>query len=413
LSDPNTSDFAGLRGTDGPVDEPAVTPQDSTPVEAAPQEVQEQTASEVTPPSTDPVSSPAPTPAVDTDAAFQALFDDPDLTDEARNLLKKYQAEGRSPSFVVKEALKHGAASHWNENKRLSAEAKQPEPQPESPSAPAQPAAQTAPVVSSPDVAALDAEVGQLKQQFEPLYVEELKLVPFKDQTEGELRTLVAQIDRKARAAFLATEYEAKEKLNAEVLALYEQRDEKEALLQRVSARLGWISDRKERLELHNVFLQDKKARALAVAEDRAREAERQEQARKREAEEATRAEVSRRTAWNTAYLSALESVKKEGTELEPEDLPDFQDYAVTFFAKQPAAKQSDPAQVPGLLREAKKAYDVWVDRAHRKQSRVHSLKKEQDVAVSAPSGAAAVAPPVKRGQPANEADSFMGLSAS
>jgi hypothetical protein len=413
LSDPNTSDFAGLRGTDGPVDEPAVTPQDSTPVEAAPQEVQEQTASEVTPPSTDPVSSPAPTPEANPDAAYETLLADPDLTDEARNLVRKYQGEGKSAAFAIKEALKQSAPAYWSRSKELAAETK---PEARAEVTPPPPAADPQPVaaqVVSPDVAALDAEVGQLKQQFEPLYVEELKLVPFKDQTEGELRTLVAQIDRKARAAFLATEYEAKEKLNAEVLALYEQRDEKEALLQRVSARLGWISDRKERLELHNVFLQDKKARALAVAEDRAREAERQEQARKREAEEATRAEVSRRTAWNTAYLSALESVKKEGTELEPEDLPDFQDYAVTFFAKQPAAKQSDPAQVPGLLREAKKAYDVWVDRAHRKQSRVHSLKKEQDVAVSAPSGAAAVAPPVKRGQPANEADSFMGLSAS
>lgn len=412
MSDPNTSDqggFDGLQGTDGPIDAPLASPAAEPSVEAAPDAppVEQATAAAPEPPS-EPAAVPPPAEPVDDEAPLRSFLDTQpkDYTD----LVTKYQAGGKSLRDAMAEANAQMSRRYW-ESTRAEAEKAKAAQEPTAPPAVAPEAPK--PQITSPDVAALEAEVEILKAQFAPLYHEELELVPFKTKTEGECRSLVAQIERKQRAAFMTTDYDKQQELFAEVKALYESRDEKEALLQRVNFRLGQIVDQKDRLELRNAFLGDKKERALAAAAERSREAERQEQARRTAADEAAKAEATRREAFNSAFDSSFKVAQTAGDPLEPEEIAKFKNYAVTFYAHHPKGKAQNPAEVLDILKEAKAAYDGDIEFAHRKKSRLHALKKEQDVNVNAPSGAAAVAPAVKRGSPAYEADSFTGLSAS
>jgi hypothetical protein len=416
LSDTNTAsdlgDFAGLVGSAGPAEEPAVNPQDSTPVEAAPQETTETPASEVTPPS-EPVSQPASTPEANPDAAYETLLADPDLTDEARNLVKKYQGEGKSAAYAIKEALKQSATAYWDRSRTLAAEAKQ-EPKQESPSPQAQAAIQPeAPQVVPPDVAAYDAEVGQLLQQMKGLLAVEERAVTFKNSAEQKRAELLAEIDELTERHLTTADYEEGERLKADILKKRAQRSALDIKVREVSRDLELIDLRKQSLEGRNEILSEKKARALSAAEAKAREAERQEQLKHAAAAESAKAEQARKEAVAAAWATALPVVKAEGDPLDPEEIAAFEDSALTFYAKHPKSKSLNPSDVLEILREHKKAYDAQVELNHRKKSRIYSLKKEADVVVNAPSGKDAVAPAVRRGFGAQNEDGFTGLRAS
>jgi hypothetical protein len=416
LSDTNTAsdlgDFAGLVGSAGPAEEPAVNPQDSTPVEAAPQETTETPASEVTPPS-EPVSQPASTPEASSDDAYKSLLEDPELTESARNLIKKYQRDGEPVAKALKVAFNHAADPYWEKTRAMAAAASaevKPEVAPPAPQA----APQTVPEpISSPDVAAFDAEVGQLLQQMKGLLAVEERAVTFKTNAEQKRAELLAEIDELTERHLTTADYEEGERLKADILKKRAQRSALDIKVREVSRDLELIDLRKQSLEGRNEILSEKKARALSAAEAKAREAERQEQLKHAAAAESAKAEQARKEAVAAAWATALPVVKAEGDPLDPEEIAAFEDSALTFYAKHPKSKSLNPSDVLEILREHKKAYDAQVELNHRKKSRIYSLKKEADVVVNAPSGKDAVAPAVRRGFGAQNEDGFTGLRAS
>jgi hypothetical protein len=413
LSDTSTAsdlgDFAGLVGSAGPIEQEPAAPATEPSVEAAPAVEQEPTETAVAPEPTSEPAAPVSQPAtsVDEDAPLRSFLETQpkDYTD----LVAKYQAGGKSLKDAMTEANAQMSPRYWQTTKAEAEKAKAAtEPVP-----PTAPEVKPEPTISSPDVAAFDAEVGQLLQQMKGLLAVEERAVTFKNSAEQKRAELLAEIDELTERHLTTADYEEGERLKADILKKRAQRSALDIKVREVSRDLELIDLRKQSLEGRNEILTEKKARALSVAEAKAREAERQEQLKHAAAAESAKAEQARKEAVAAAWATALPVVKAEGDPLDPEEIAAFEDSALTFYAKHPKSKSLNPSDVLEILREHKKAYDAQVELNHRKKSRIYSLKKEADVVVNAPSGKDAVAPAVKRGFALRDDDAFTGLSAS
>jgi hypothetical protein len=314
----------------------------------------------------------------------------------------KYRRDGVSLSEAMKVANAKVAADAWQFTKAEAERArlaKEPEPQKAAEVTPPPAAAPAPSVDDDPQVQAVDAKVGQLRTQMSTLLA-----------TREEANAKLAAIDAKTKA--LARQwysgklgYEDEEKAKADAATLEAYEAHWRSVLAATNADINRVEEAYE-------FTQLTRQQAVYLAElRRAREAEVSERARASQTARTT-AESTRLQQVESAFKLHLPVVMKEGVPVDQDEAKEFENEALTFLALHPKFPTATAAEIPALLREFKAKEDAKVDRYHRKQSRIHAERKEQDVKINAPAGAAAVAPAVKRGSNYRE-DGFMGLRSS
>jgi len=345
------------------------TPEEK-PAEAVPQEAK----TTETPTESPSEPAPQPSPVVDADAIAESLIE----TDEARNLVAKYKAAGKTTAEAVREALKHSAPAYWDKSKAEAEKARAAKEQVESPSAP----------IPSPEPTVdVPAELQSIDQRMQALVEEHTALAETEQTISGQLANINAEIDQRIDQLSQELDFETEKSVKARLAQLKTWKREHEGYLKVTLPREKSRIERDYRQEEIAKFNTE---RVLELS--RAREAEARE--RQRLADDyAKTAEESRRRGIFDAWNANLEVVAKEGDPVPDDLMAKFTDAAMMHLARK------DPktgAEVGPILREFKREWDELGDKLHRLKSKTYAEKKDQHVAVNAPV-APSVQPVVKK----------------
>lgn len=372
--------------SEAPVEAATAEPEAGSTPEAAPAEVVPQETKSPEPAPESPSAAAQPSPAVvDADVIAESLIE----TDEARNLVAKYKAAGKSTVEAVREALKHSAPAYWTQSKAEAERARAAKEQPaESTSAPvATPAPTTAELPAPAELQAIDARMRALETEWNTLAASETKF-------STQLQAIKAEIaERQDVLLTQDLDFEQEKALKDRLRYLRSVEKQSEAYLSSVD---------KEKRQLDLLYRQEQTHRwsTQRVLElSQAREAEARE--RQRATEELTKtAEANRRRGIYEAWEANLSVIAKEGDPVSDDLFESFKDKAMDAVARKDPKSGAD---VPAILREFKREWDELGDKFHRLKSKTYAERKEQHVNVNAPSGANAVAPVLKSRGPLTE----------